>query len=107
MVHQSIQISAHAFTGMGTPNGKNLPAYVMATGNPASAKNINTEGLRRRGFDKDVIATLQKAFKIIYRSGLTVDEAMAELKVMRADCADRKRVEWGRGGRGGGGRHVC
>lgn len=88
LVHQYCRVGAHAFTGMGTAIGKNLPAYVMATGNPASAKNINTEGLRRRGFDKDVIATLQKAFKIIYRRGLTVDEAMAELKVMRADCAE-------------------
>src|SRR5690606_32526723 len=63
LVHQFCKIGAHSFSGMGTAIGKDVPAYVMVSGNPAEAKNINIEGLRRRGFSKDDIATLMKAYK--------------------------------------------
>lgn len=86
LVHQFCKIGAHSFSGMGTAIGKDVPAYVMVSGNPAEAKNINIEGLRRRGFSKDDIATLMKAYKIIYRRGLTLDEALAELESMIAEC---------------------
>lgn len=88
LVHQYCRLGAHSFTGMGTAVGKDLPAYVMANGSPAAAKSVNAEGLRRRGFPKEAIAQIQKAFKIIYRRGLTVDEALAQLEPMLADCAD-------------------
>lgn len=79
LVHQFCKIGAHSFAGMGSAIGKDVPAYVMVNGSPAEAKNINVEGLRRRGFTKDDIALLTKAYKIIYRRGLTLDEALAEL----------------------------
>lgn len=87
LVHQYCHIGAHSFTGMGTALGKDLPAFVMATGNPAEAKSVNAEGLRRRGFERADIATIQKAFKILYRRGLTLNEALAELDGMTDDCA--------------------
>ncbi|WP_202960767.1 acyl-ACP--UDP-N-acetylglucosamine O-acyltransferase [Marinimicrobium sp. LS-A18] len=86
LVHQYCHIGAHSFTGMGTALGKDLPAYVMANGNPAEAKSINAEGLKRRGFDKSEVATIQKAFKILYRRGLTLGEALTELEAMATDC---------------------
>lgn len=86
LVHQFCKIGAHSFSGMGSAIGKDVPAYVMVNGSPAEAKNINAEGLRRRGFSKDDIATLTKAYKIIYRRGLTLDEAMKELTPMLAEC---------------------
>ncbi len=86
LVHQFCHIGMHSFTGMGTAVGKDIPAYVMATGNPAEAKSINTEGLRRRGFSVDEIATITKAYKIIYRRGLTIDEALIELEALVIDC---------------------
>lgn len=87
LVHQFCRIGAHSFSGMGTAIGKDVPAYTMVNGNPAEAKNINAEGLRRRGFDKDDIATLTKAYKIIYRRGLTLDAALTELFPLVAECA--------------------
>jgi len=52
----------------------------------AEAKSINAEGLRRRGFDRSEVASIQKAFKLLYRRGLTLGEALAELEPMVADC---------------------
>lgn len=86
LVHQYCHIGAHSFTGMGTALGKDLPAYVMASGNPAAAKSINAEGLRRRGFSKGDIASIQRAFKVLYRRGYTMSEAMESLNDMAGDC---------------------
>ncbi len=79
LVHQYCRIGTHSFTGMGTAIGKDLPAFVMATGAPAEARNINTEGLKRRGFTKEDLNALLSAYKTLYRRGLTLEEALAEL----------------------------
>lgn len=86
LVHQFCKIGAHSFSGMGTAIGKDVPAYVMVNGSPAEAKNINTEGLRRRGFSKEDIAGLSKAYKTLYRRGLTLDEALTELREQEKTC---------------------
>ncbi len=86
LVHQYCHIGAHSFTGMGTALGKDLPAYVMANGNPAAAKSVNSEGLRRRGFSKEDISTINRAYKVIYRRGLTREEALKELTDMASEC---------------------
>jgi len=83
LVHQFCRIGAHSFTGMGSAIGKDVPAYVMVNGNPAAAKSINAEGLRRRGFSREEIAAINKSFKLIYRRGLTVDEALLELAALQ------------------------
>ncbi len=87
LVHQFCKIGAHSFSGMGTAIGKDVPAYVMVNGSPAEAKNINIEGLRRRGFTKEDIAVLTRAYKTIYRRGLTLDEALTELDAQVSECA--------------------
>lgn len=86
LVHQFCRIGAHCFTGMGSTVGKDVPAYVMVNGNPGTAKTINAEGLKRRGFSKSDIATINKAFKLIYRRGLTMDEALQELEQLAENC---------------------
>ncbi|WP_439133904.1 acyl-ACP--UDP-N-acetylglucosamine O-acyltransferase [Pseudomaricurvus sp.] len=86
LVHQFCSIGEHCFTGMGSAIGKDVPAYVMVTGSPAAAKSINSEGLRRRGFTKDEIAVINKCFKLVYRRGLTVDEALQELEQLAVNC---------------------
>lgn len=86
LVHQFCKIGMHSFTGMGSAIGKDVPAYVMVTGSPAAAKNINAEGLRRRGFTKDELAVITKAFKIIYRRGFTLDEALTQLQALAESC---------------------
>jgi UDP-N-acetylglucosamine acyltransferase len=86
LVHQFCKIGAHCFTGMGSTIGKDVPAYVMVNGNPAMAKTINMEGLKRRGYSKEEISTINKCFKLIYRRGLTVDEAVQELQQLAINC---------------------
>ncbi|MFT6791139.1 MAG: UDP-N-acetylglucosamine acyltransferase [Cellvibrionaceae bacterium] len=90
LIHQHCHIGAHCFTGMGTAIGKDVPAFVMVAGVPAEAKTINVEGLNRRGFSKTTINFLQKAFKIIYRQGLTVREAIDQLELLVPECAEVK-----------------
>ena len=85
LVHQFCKIGPHSFSGMGTSVGKDVPAFVTVAGSPAEAKTINSEGLRRRGFDTGEIGDLRRAFKIIYRQGLTLDAALERLQSMVAE----------------------
>jgi UDP-N-acetylglucosamine acyltransferase len=82
LVHQFCKIGAHSFSGMGTAIGKDVPAYVTVSGSPAEAKTINIEGLRRRGYSPEAIRQLRRAFKIIYRQGLTIEVALERLDSM-------------------------
>lgn len=86
LVHQYCNIGAHAFTGMGSAVGKDIPAFIVVAGSPAAARGINAEGLKRRGFSTDDITSLNRAYKLIYRRGLTVDEALIELQKLVATC---------------------
>lgn len=85
MVHQYCSIGEHAFTGMGAAIGKDVPAYVMVAGHPAEAKTINAEGLRRRGFTREEISLISKAYKMVYRRGLTLQEALEALIELREE----------------------
>jgi UDP-N-acetylglucosamine acyltransferase len=88
LVHQFCSIGQHAFTGMGTAVGKDIPSYVMVNGSPASVHGINSEGLKRRGFSAESINTIKKAYKIVYRQGLTVEEALQQLTELEAECSE-------------------
>lgn len=79
-VHQFCKIGSHAMCGTGSIVLQDVPAYVMANGNSAAPHGINSEGLKRRGFDKDVIRALRNAYKTIYRQSLTLEEALAVLE---------------------------
>ena len=78
-VHQFCKIGAHAMTGAGTVVLHDIPPFVMASGNTASAHGINTEGLKRRGYSPERIQTLRRAYKTLYKSGLTLDQAKVAL----------------------------
>lgn len=80
LVHQFCQIGAHSFTGMGSAIGKDVPAFVTVSGAPAQPKTINLEGLRRRGFSSLSMCQLRRAFKILYRQGLTLEIALQRLE---------------------------
>ncbi|ASP39263.1 acyl-[acyl-carrier-protein]--UDP-N-acetylglucosamine O-acyltransferase [Bacterioplanes sanyensis] len=79
-VHQFCKIGSHSMCGAGTVVLKDIPAYVMSQGYPAKPHGINVEGLKRRGFSKDSIQRVRQAYKTLYRQGLTVKEALAELE---------------------------
>ncbi|MEH6570802.1 MAG: acyl-ACP--UDP-N-acetylglucosamine O-acyltransferase [Halioglobus sp.] len=88
LVHQFCKIGTHSFSGMGTAIGKDVPAFVTVSGAPAEVKTINTEGLRRRGFSSEAISQLRRAFKILYRQGLTIDIALERLELMLRDTPE-------------------
>ncbi|MCX7151305.1 MAG: acyl-[acyl-carrier-protein]--UDP-N-acetylglucosamine O-acyltransferase, partial [Proteobacteria bacterium] len=77
--HQYVRIGAHSITAVGTVLLKDLPPYVTAAGNTARPHGINAEGLKRRGFTPDAITAIRRAYKVLYRSGLTLEEARQEL----------------------------
>lgn len=87
-VHQFCRIGAHVMCGAGTVVLKDIPDYVMATGNPAQPHGINAEGLKRRGFTPEIIRQIKQAYKIIYRRKLTVDQALQQLSEMALDTAE-------------------
>jgi UDP-N-acetylglucosamine acyltransferase len=86
LVHQFVHIGAHAFTGMGTYLAQDLPPYVKAAGNMAQPYGINSEGLRRRGFSADDIMGLKRAYRALYRAGLSLVDARRELEKQAAAC---------------------
>ena len=85
MVHQFCHIGAHSMAAGGSIVLKDIPAYVMASGQSAQPHGMNVEGLKRRGFSKDVLVSLRRAYKVIYRQGLTTEQS---IKVLEADFAD-------------------
>lgn len=80
LVHQFCRVGAHCITGLGAVAYKDIPPFVMAAGNAAAPHGINVRGLRRRQFSKSSIESLRGAYKILYRSRLTLNEAIEKLK---------------------------
>ncbi len=89
-IHQFCRIGAHAFSAMDTGFQKDLPPFVMAQGNPAKPRAINFEGLKRRGFSKERIAAIKKAYRILYKSDLKLEQAMAEMIQLANESDDVK-----------------
>ena len=83
-VHQFCKIGAHAMSGVGSVVLHDIPPFVMVSGNSAAAHGINTEGLRRRGFSADRIQALRRAYRTIYKSGMTLEQARQELRASAA-----------------------
>lgn len=79
MVHQFCQIGAHSMSAGGSIVLRDIPAYIMASGQSASAHGLNSEGLKRRGFTSDEILSLKRAYKVVYRQGLSLKDALSEL----------------------------
>lgn len=78
-VHQFCKIGEHAFIAATSTVLRDVPPYVMASGNPAGPFGLNSEGLKRRGFDKDAITAVKRSYRLLYRKGLTLDNAVEEI----------------------------
>ena len=87
-VHQFVHIGAHSFTAIATVLVHDLPPYVMAAGDTAKAYGINSEGLRRRGFTAAALAEIKRAYRTLYKSGLTLDRARAQLAEQARNCEE-------------------
>ena len=79
-VYQFLRIGAHSFVGGLTHINMDVPAYVMVNGNPPVPKGINVTGLERRNFSKESIKAIRQGYKVLYRQGLKIDEAVQELE---------------------------
>lgn len=78
-VHQFCTLGAHCFVGGGSIVVQDVPPFVMAQGNHCKPFGINIEGMKRRGFTKDEIKAVRRAYKKLYRESLTLEEAKIEI----------------------------
>jgi UDP-N-acetylglucosamine acyltransferase len=92
LVHQFCAIGAYAFASFGSVISKDVPPYITVSGNPARAHGVNTEGLRRHGFGKESSERLRRAYKLLYRSGLTLEEALQQLRSAAREWPELARL---------------
>ncbi len=83
LIHQFCKVGSHVITAVGSVVFKDIPPYVTAAGYDAKPHGINAEGLKRRGFSADSILQIKRAYKALYRNGLTLEEAKIELAAMQ------------------------
>ncbi|MBU0592268.1 MAG: acyl-ACP--UDP-N-acetylglucosamine O-acyltransferase [Gammaproteobacteria bacterium] len=74
-VHQFCHVGAHCITGISSVITMDVPPYVTVGGNPTAPHGINSEGLKRRGFSADTVMALRRAYKTLYKSGLSLKDA--------------------------------
>jgi UDP-N-acetylglucosamine acyltransferase len=82
-VHQFCKIGAHAMTGFQSHVSQDVPPFMMATGHPLAISGFNAEGLRRRGWSRERIALVKQMYRLLYRDGLTLDNAKAAIEALR------------------------
>jgi UDP-N-acetylglucosamine acyltransferase len=90
VVHQYVHIGAHAITAMGTIVLQDIPPFVTAAGNTAKPHGVNSEGLKRRGFSTETITHIKRAYKSLYRSGMSLEDARGDIATKVKECADLK-----------------
>ena len=84
VVHQFVRIGAHSMTAMCSLLFADLPPFVMCQGQPAAARSMNFEGLRRRGFSPERIAAVKAMHKALYRDDLTLQQAAERIGQLSA-----------------------
>lgn len=84
-VHQFCMIGAHSFAGGGSMIMKDVAPFVRVFGNPAQVHGLNTVGLARREFSVDLMSTLKNVYKIVFRTSVTVNDAIEKLNELVAN----------------------
>lgn len=79
-IHQFVRVGTGAIVGAGSMVSKDVPPYCNATGDRAKLRGLNSEGLKRRGFDKTVVATIRRAYRIAFQSRLRTEEALKRIR---------------------------
>ena len=92
-VHQFCRIGKHAITGGCSKIVQDVPPFMVADGNPAEIRSINSIGLQRRGFSQEQIKSLKDAYKIIFLRNLTISDAVTQLKEMAAQCSESSPIK--------------
>jgi UDP-N-acetylglucosamine acyltransferase len=88
VVHQFVRIGAHIITGMGTILLQDVPPYMLVSGNPSAPHGINSEGLKRRGYSSASIMAIKRAYKTLYKSGLSLADARAAIAQLLVEHAE-------------------
>lgn len=88
LVHQFCKIGAHVITAVGSVIFKDVPPYITASGYDAQPHGLNSEGLKRRGFSADTLLQLKRAYKTLYKSSLTLEEAKTRLSEQQKECPE-------------------
>ena len=94
LIHQFCNIGDYAFTGMSTMITMDLPAYVKAASHPARVVGLNTVGLSRNGVSDDSISNLKKAYKLLYRKSLKLDEAISKIEELNKKYSDKHQLNF-------------
>lgn len=92
-VHQFCHIGIHAFCGMDSGVTRDVPPYVTVSGHPADPYGLNTEGLKRRGFTPEQIRNIKKAYRLLYREGLKLEQARSQIAEMAVTCPELEAFE--------------
>ena len=92
MVHQFCCVGAHSFSAMGTVILKDVPPYVTVAGNFARVHGLNREGLKRRGYRSDQIRELRRAYRVLYRQGKSLEQALAALAVSAEESVEVRNL---------------
>ncbi len=79
-IHQFCHMGEHAMVGGCSAITKDIPAFIMVSGNPAAPHGLNSIGLKRRGFSAEAIKALGEGYRLVYRKGLTLEQAIAEIE---------------------------
>ena len=85
LVHQFCSLGDYSFTGLNTLITMDVPAFVKVAANPARPIGLNTVGMQRNNFDNDSVNLVKKAYRIIYRKGYSLDDAIKHLYSLNKD----------------------
>ncbi|NOX43175.1 MAG: acyl-ACP--UDP-N-acetylglucosamine O-acyltransferase [Gammaproteobacteria bacterium] len=85
LVHQFCTLGIHSFTAMGSAISKDVPPYVLVSGHMAKPYGLNIEGLKRREFSKDEINALKNSYKLLYRSSLSLQDAITQIDELASE----------------------
>jgi len=91
-IHQFVKIGAHAMVGFASAINQDVPPFMMVDGNPLAVRGFNVEGLRRRGFGPERIAAVKQMHRLLYRSGMTLEQARADIAAL-AGTAPEAQVD--------------
>jgi len=90
-IHQFCQMGDHSFAGMNASITMDIPAYIKVASNPARVVGLNSVGMERAGIDKETITSIKKAYKIIYRKGFNLKDAIEKVQSMETSGVQEVR----------------
>jgi UDP-N-acetylglucosamine acyltransferase len=87
-VHQFVHIGEHAMIGFQTRVAQDVPPFMTAEGNPLALRSVNLTGLKRRGFSAERMGQIKEIYRLLYRKGLTLDQATQEIAALKGQVPE-------------------